>query len=43
MHLVEKIDRTGFRLRPQLYVGAWLGFCAGFFISYSRSSSAFRV
>ncbi|KAJ7460656.1 NADH-ubiquinone oxidoreductase complex I, 21 kDa subunit-domain-containing protein [Mycena latifolia] len=37
----EKIDRTGFRLRPQLYVGAWLGFCAGFFISYTRSSQRF--
>ncbi|CAK5273802.1 unnamed protein product, partial [Mycena citricolor] len=37
----EKMDRTGFRMRSQFYVGAWLGFCAGFMIAYSRSSKRF--
>ncbi|KAJ6561243.1 NADH-ubiquinone oxidoreductase complex I, 21 kDa subunit-domain-containing protein [Mycena vulgaris] len=37
----EKIDRTGMRMRPQVYVGAWLGLCAGFFVAYSRSSMRF--
>ncbi|KAJ7850053.1 NADH-ubiquinone oxidoreductase complex I, 21 kDa subunit-domain-containing protein, partial [Mycena olivaceomarginata] len=37
----ERIDRTGFRMRPLYYVGAWLGFSAGFLIAYSRSSMRF--
>ncbi|KAJ7746830.1 NADH-ubiquinone oxidoreductase complex I, 21 kDa subunit-domain-containing protein [Mycena maculata] len=37
----EKLDRTGFNLKPQLKIGAWLGFCAGFLIAYSRSSRRF--
>ncbi|KAF7309575.1 hypothetical protein MIND_00328500 [Mycena indigotica] len=37
----EKIDRTGFRMRPWLYTGGFLGFCAGFLIAYSRSTKRF--
>ncbi|KAJ7065204.1 NADH-ubiquinone oxidoreductase complex I, 21 kDa subunit-domain-containing protein [Mycena amicta] len=37
----EKIDRTGFRLRPWLYTGAFLGCCAGFLVAYSRSTKRF--
>ncbi|KAF7317898.1 hypothetical protein MKEN_00877700 [Mycena kentingensis (nom. inval.)] len=37
----EKIDHTGFRMRPQLYVGAAFGFMAGFLVAYSRSSQRF--
>ncbi|KAJ7089719.1 NADH-ubiquinone oxidoreductase complex I, 21 kDa subunit-domain-containing protein [Mycena belliarum] len=37
----EQIDRTGFRLKPQLWLGATLGFGAGFLIAYQRSSMRF--
>ncbi|KAJ7918804.1 NADH-ubiquinone oxidoreductase complex I, 21 kDa subunit-domain-containing protein [Mycena leptocephala] len=37
----ERIDRSGMRLRPQLYIGAWFGFSAGFLIAYMRSSKRF--
>ncbi|KAJ7281946.1 NADH-ubiquinone oxidoreductase complex I, 21 kDa subunit-domain-containing protein [Mycena rebaudengoi] len=37
----ERIDPSGFRVRPQLYIGACLGFTAGFLIAYSKSSMRF--
>ncbi|KAJ6457165.1 NADH-ubiquinone oxidoreductase complex I, 21 kDa subunit-domain-containing protein [Mycena vitilis] len=37
----EKMDPTGFRMRPLYWVGAWLGFSAGFLIAYQRSSMRF--